>query len=174
MTSYDRRIKVRITQPGMQTYNGYIRGTRFVNGESFEPMPIMDALRLGASCSVSDMDGKVISPNYVVHEDANTVNAADVTPPRSKTKEENDANPAPEVVGEEAEDDIVGFYEPEDEIDAPKQWTREGLEALADAEGIQGLRDIGDSYGVKERSIDGLIVAIVKAQSETDKLAGEE
>ena len=79
MSIFDRRIKVQITQPGMQTYNGYIRGTRFINGMSVEPMAIRDAMRLGASCLVHDLDGNAINPNYVVHEGADKISAADVT-----------------------------------------------------------------------------------------------
>lgn len=164
-TSFDKRIKVKITQPGMQTYTGYIRGTRFINGESVGDMPIRDALRLGASCQVSDMDGNIVSPNYHVFEDAATVTAADLAPEKA---------PEPEVVEEvveevaDEEDEVVEFYEPDEEHKPSKVWTVAELEAIADADGIGGLREIGDTLGVRDRSIDGLIREIMKAQSGSD------
>lgn len=42
--------------------------------------------------------------------------------------------------------------------------TREALEALADKEGIAGLREIADPLGVKAVSVVGLIDAILQAQ----------
>jgi hypothetical protein len=175
MSSFDRMIKVRIAQPGMQTYTGYIRGTRFDNGVSVDPMPIRDALRLGAACAVQDMEGRVVSPNYMEFKDANTITGMDVTPPQSKTVVEQAvaAVEEPEVVEEEG-DEIVDFYDPNEEHAEAKKWTLEALEAIADAEGISGLREIGEEFAVKERSIDGLIKEIMKAQDGAEKLAGEE
>lgn len=177
MSSFDRKIKVRITQPGMQTYTGYIRGTRFVDGESVDEMPIRHALLLGAACSLEDMEGRVVSPNYVEFVDAHEVTGLTNLPPRSQTVEEQ--HNAPEVQAEEEsvpeeEDEVVDFYDPNEEHADAKKWDLAALEAIADAEGISGLREIGDEFGVKERSIDGLIREIMKAQSGTDKLAGDD
>ena len=174
MSSFDRNIKVRIVQPGMQTYTGYIRGTRFVNGESVDAMPIRHALLLGAACALEDMEGRTVSPNYVEFVDAHEVTGLTNLPPRSPTVEENlQRVEEPEPV-EESEDEVVDFYEPNEEHAEAKKWTLEALEAIADGEGINGLREIGDEFGVKERSIDGLIREIMKAQAGTDKLAGDE
>lgn len=174
MTSFDRTIQVRIVQPGMQTYTGYIRGTRFVEGVSVGEMPIRDALRLGASCAVEDMEGRVVSPNHHVFEDANEITGMTNMPPKSQTVEEQ--QDASKVQAEESkeEDEVVGFYDPDEEHAEAKKWDLASLEAIADAEGISGLREIGDEFGVKERSIDGLIREIMKAQSGTDKLAGDD
>src|SRR6056300_1650233 len=132
MSSFDRMIKVRIVQAGMQTYTGYIRGTRFDNGVSVDPMPVRDALRLGAACAVQDMEGRVISPNYMEFEDASTITGMDVTPPQSKTVVEQ-AQEAIRVAEEtKAEDEVVDFYDPNDEHAEPKKWTLEALEAIAD------------------------------------------
>ena len=182
MSSFDRLIKVRIVQPGMQTYTGYIRGTRFIDGVSHEAMPIRDALRLGASCAVEDMEGRVVSPNYMEFVDANEISAADVMPKVSKTIIEEESHAKEEALQEEAgaeaseevEDEVVDFYAPNEEHAEPKRWELSDLEAIADAEGISGLREIGEEFNVKERSIDGLIKEIMKAQSDGDKLAGED
>lgn len=182
MSSFDRKIKVRIVQAGMQTYTGYIRGTRFINGESVDAMSVRDALRLGAACQVQDLEGRVISPNYMEFEDANEITGMDVTPPTSKTVVEQaaEAAHAEEVQAEEGSeaseevDEVVDFYDPNEEHAEAHKWTLEALERIADAEGIHGLREIGEEFGVKDRSIDGLIKEIMKAQGDTDKLAGDD
>lgn len=177
MSSFDRKIKVRIAQPGMQTYTGYIRGTRFVDGESVDEMPIRHALLLGAACSLVDMEGRVVSPNHHVFEDAKEVTGMTNMPPKSQTVEEQQNAPkvqAEEESVSEEEDEVVDFYDPDEEHADAKKWDLAALEAIADAEGINGLREIGDEYGVKDRSIDGLIREIMKAQSGTDKLAGDD
>lgn len=183
MSSFDRMIKVRIAQPGMQTYTGYIRGTRFVDGVSHEAMPIREALRLGAACKVEDMEGRVVSPNYVEFADANEISSADVSPAPSKTivEAEADGEEEGQVQAEEGseahrevEDEVVDFYDAGEEHAEAKKWELSDLEAIADAEGISGLREIGEAFNVKERSIDGLIKEIMKAQSDGEKLAGDE
>ena len=61
-------------------------------------------------------------------------------------------------------DDVVGFTAPGDEFADPKVWSLAELEAIADAEGIGGLREVGDILKVKGRSIDDLIQSILKIQ----------
>lgn len=164
-TAFDQTIRVKIVQPGMTGYNGYIRGTRFVDGISHEEMPIRDALRLAASCAVEDMNGNQLSPNTYVFEDADKISADDVMPKVEAIVEE--------AIQPEPEDEVIDFYEPGEEHAEAKKWDLQALEAIADAEGISGLREIGEEFGVKERSIDGLIKEIMKAQG-GDKLAGED
>ena len=49
--------------------------------------------------------------------------------------------------------------------DQVKQYTQEELIAIADEEGIKGLRVIGDQIGVKSKTIESMIDKIVSAQS---------
>lgn len=51
---------------------------------------------------------------------------------------------------------------PEPEPEVPK-WTRQELEAIADKEGIAGLREISERHGIKGRAIVELIDAILAA-----------
>ena len=165
MTAFDQMIKVRIVQPGMTNYTGYIRGHRFVEGESYEKIPVRVALLIGASCLVEDEEGRQLNPNTYAFDGVAEVSADDVEPATQSAQKD---------VVEEVVDDMVDFAEPGEELVDAKQWRPEDLEAIADAEGINGLREIGEEFGVKDRSIDGLIAQILKAQSGTDKLAGEE
>lgn len=158
-------VHVVLKQAGYQNFSGYLLGHRFEDGRSTMPVPIQHALRLGAAYVCQTDAGEVISPNHITYEDAATVAADPVAAsPASQPKEE-----APV-----AEDEVMDFMDVGEEMPEAKTWTSVELEALADAEGIQGLREIGDELGVKERSIKGLIEGIVKAQSGATKLAGDE
>lgn len=154
-------IHVTLKQAGYQNFSGYLLGHRFEDGRSTMPMPIKHAMRLGASYVCCDDNGDVISPNVVSYEDA-VDTAADVAASSPSAKEP------------EPEDDAVDFVEPNEEMPEAKTWSADELEALADAEGIQGLREVAEEHGVKERSIQGLIKGIMKAQSGATKLAGDE
>lgn len=176
-TAYDKLIKVKITQPGMQGYNGYLRRHLFKDGKSVEAIPVRMALLLGASCSVEDEDGNTLNPNTYVFDNGigevsaddfpsvvpirkSDVIAAELAELEEKSVVELSDEPMPDAV-----DDTVSFSEPGDELDDPRVWSLAELEAIADAQGIGGLREVGDILKVKGRSIDDLIQSILKKQS---------
>ena len=181
-TAYDKLIRVQITQPGMQTYNGYLRRHMFKNGKSVEKIPVRMALLLGASCSCVDMEGNVLSPNTYKFEQIGEVSAADF--PSVAVVHQSDIDAAelaaveeeagPALSGEPMPeddggliDDTVGFSEPGEELDDPRVWSLAELEAIADSEGISGLREVGDVLEVKGRSIGDLIQSILAKQMAT-------
>lgn len=178
-TAYDKLIRVTITQPGMQTYTGYLRRHLFKNGKSVEKIPVRMALLLGASCSCVDEKGNALNPNTYKFEQIGEVSAADFPSVISIRKSDVDAaeiaaveeEAGPALSGEPMDeddggfiDDIVGFHEPGDEYEDPRVWSLAELEAIADAEGISGLREVGDILEVKGRSIGDLIQNILSKQ----------
>lgn len=181
-TAYDKLIRVQITQPGMQNYNGYLRRHMFKDGKSVEKIPVRMALLLGASCSCTDMKGNVLSPNTYKFEQIGEVSADDF--PSVAVVRQSDVDAAelaaveeeagPALSGEPMEDDdggfvddTVGFSEPGEELDDPRVWSLAELEAIADSEGISGLREVGDILEVKGRSIGDLIQNILTKQMAT-------
>ena len=191
-TAYDKLIRVQITQPGMQNYNGYLRRHLFKDGKSVEEIPVRMALLLGASCTCVDEDGNVLNPNTYKFEQLGEVSAADF--PSVAVVRQSDVDAAelaaveeeagPALSGEPMEDDdggfvddTVGFHEPGDEHEDPRVWSLSELEAIADANGISGLREVGDVLKVKGRSIGDLIQSILSSQtanpaSDGDKFDG--
>ena len=181
-TAYDKLIRVQITQPGMQGYNGYLRRHLFKDGRSVEAIPVRMALLLGASCSCEDEDGNALNPNTYKFEQSGEVSADDF--PSVTSIRKSDVQAAEIAAVEEAAgpalsdepmeeddggfvDDTVGFHNPGDEHLDPRVWTLTELEAIADAEGISGLREVGDILEVKGRSIGDLIQSILTKQSAT-------
>ena len=178
-TAYDKLIRVQITQPGMQTYNGYLRRHMFKDGRSVEEIPVRMALLLGASCSCEDEDGNALNPNTYKFENVGEVSADDfpsVTSIRKSDAEAAELAAVEEEAGKALSDepmeeddggfvdDTVGFSGPGDELDDPRVWTLSELEAIADAEGISGLREVGEIVEVKGRSIGDLIQNILSKQ----------
>jgi len=178
-TAYDKLIRVTITQPGMQTYNGYLRRHLFKDGKSVEAIPVRMALLLGASCSCEDEDGRALNPNTYKFEQVGEVSAADfpsVVSPRKSDIEAAEMAEVEESAGKALSDepmeeddggfvdDNVGFHEPGEEHKDPRVWSLSELEAIADSEGISGLREVGDILNVKGRSIGDLIQNILSKQ----------
>lgn len=181
-TAYDKLIRVQITQPGMQNYNGYLRRHLFKDGKSVEKIPVRMALLLGASCSCKDMRGNILSPNTYKFEQIGEVSAADFPSVVHQRQSDIDAaelaaveeEAGPELSGEPMPDDdggfvddTIGFSEPGEELDDPRVWSLAELEAIADSEGISGLREVGDILKVKGRSIGDLIQSILSKQMAT-------
>jgi len=177
-TVYDKQINVKLTQPGFSAYNGYLRKHQFIDGQSVGKIPVRMALLLGASCSCIDSDtGVALSPNtYVFESDGvGEVSASDFPSVVFSRQSDLDEAAANILVHEHAdalsdspadgpEDNDVGFHEPGAEHNDPRIWTRAELEAIADDDGIAGLREVGDILQVKGRSIEELMTAIMTKQ----------
>lgn len=140
-------MKVRLTQPGFQKYTGQMGVVFFQDGLSTDHVAERDAIRMAAVMNCEWEDGSNLSPSQNV---INTLkNAAPVQ--KALTTGEDGASTEPKT-----------DEPPAPPAETPK-WTREELEALADAQGIQGLRQIADPAGIKGRSITEMIEAIVNA-----------
>lgn len=174
VTAYDRLINVIITQPGMQNYTGNLRRHLFKDGRSVEKIPVRMALLLGASMSITDEDGNILNPNTYKFDQVGEVSAGD-SPTVILARQSDIDEAAIALVEAEAgaelsdapmsEDDLVGFSEPGEELLEPRIWSLQELEAIADAEGIAGLREVGDILEVKGRSIGDLIQNILVKQT---------
>lgn len=140
-TMRSRRLK--IIEPALKGYNGFIGAHEFVDGVTPYPVSWIEADQIGASIQVEDADeeGHVISPVMRMHH-GRTLAADD---------------PSVQSVGMGVEVDgeirqIAQFY------------THDELGQIADRRGLQGLRDIGNCWGVSARSVTDMIERIMKAQ----------
>lgn len=138
-------MKVRLTQPGFETYTGQMGVIFFEGGLSQGDVLPIDAIRLAAVFNAEWEDGTPANVAQRLIDEAHT--------------------PAPVAEPIPAEDPVVPQGEPlaTSVVEAPKTYTEEELGAIADKEGIAGLRVIADSLGLKGNSIRGLIDAIMKA-----------
>lgn len=136
--------RLRITEPGWASYTGHFGGVEFKNGLSTEVVDSVIAARLGSIVRVQmvDTDQQAGHAAELIRVHNNRAEVVPATPTREQIPEAPKAEKEPEK----------------------PTYTREMLEAEADAKGIAGLRAIADKFGIKGRGIVELIDEILKAQ----------
>lgn len=128
-------MKVKITEPGWAGFTGQFGQFEFMDGVSVDDIGRADAAYLAGLISVENADsGKNPSTAQRIID---TYMAPAVGPEAAKAPVEA----APVVTH-----------------------TKESLEAIADADGIKGVREIADLLGVKGNSIADLIGKVLAAQ----------
>lgn len=164
-------MKIKLTQPGFEGYTGQMGILQFVDGLSTTDVPFRDAARMSAVMVCEFEDGSSCNPAQRLLDTAGTeapVGRAIEAPNEELTvkvaadtqggiKVEVGTVTAPAdgtVVGEVAE-------EPVDE----NLYTMDDLSAIADAKGINGLREVAGPLGIKSNSITGLIDELLKAKA---------
>lgn len=141
-------MKLRLTQPGFATYSGQMGVIQFVDGVSSDDVQSIDAIRMAAVMLCEWADGSSPSIAQAILDHAHT--------------------PAPMLLpGEPAPSDTATTLEapPSQSLpisqSLPVSYTEAQLAAIADRDGIKGLRVIGDPLGIKANSIIDLITAIL-------------
>ena len=140
-------MKLRLTQPGFQNYNGQMGVVFYEAGLSKGDVSVMDAVRISASMLCEWEDGSKPSVTQSLLDNAKT--PAPIFKSGADGQHDLKAQPA---------------KEPKPETDISKSgYTVEQLSAVADAEGIKGLRKIAEPLGIKGNSIAEMITAIVNS-----------
>lgn len=132
-------MKLKITEPGWAGYTGPLGYVEFVNGVSVDEVGRADAAALAGIVSIEEVGtGKNPSDSQRMID----------------SRAESLAVDAP----------VAAVLEPV--VAAPSaEHTRESLEAVADASGIKGIREIADPMGLKANSMTELIDKILNKQS---------
>jgi len=147
-------MKLKLTQAGFETYTGQMGVVMFKNGLSEGDVLPIDAIRISAAIGAEWEDGSAANvgemylnnmhaPAHVGGHDINEMSM----PVEEKAGQVTQAPEGTEVVSE------IPTY------------TEDSLAAIADKEGIAGLRTVADTLSVKGTSIVGLIAGIMKAQA---------
>lgn len=142
-------MKLRLTQPGFENYNGQMGVNYFEAGLSLGDVMNIDAVRISAAMVCEWEDGSSPSIAQSILDNANT--------------------PAPVLVsgadGQHDKDAVTQLSAASIQSDVPKtsQYSFEQLSTIADAQGIKGLRAIAEPLGIRSNSIKELIDAILNA-----------
>jgi hypothetical protein len=138
-------MKLRLKEPGFETYSGQMGVMDFENGLSLKDVLTIDAVKLSCFMYVEWEDGTSPSITQSILDNANT--PAPII---------GDGRPTAEQPVEKEKTPVIeattAFYS---EVDLGK---------VADKDGISGLRAIAENLGVKGKSIKELIDGILKAQ----------
>lgn len=138
-------MKLRLMQPGFETYTGQMGVVFFENGLSTADVRPIDAIRMAAVMTCEWDNGASPSVAQSILDNADTPAPTFV----SGADGQHDREAAATAAAAPAVAAVV--------------YTAEELEAIADKRGIRGLREIGDKVGVKGNAIRDLIEAIVAA-----------
>ena len=120
-----KTAKVKLLESTFKGYTGLLCGVRFEDGVSVEELPFVDQQRICASMRAETIDGRNVSAAGAYTE-RYSVTSDTIT----------------EAAAEPVQNLERGTVEPGTQI-----YTREELEAVADSEGIAGLRVIGERFG---------------------------
>jgi hypothetical protein len=137
-----KNATVKLLESTFKSYTGLLCGVQFEDGVSVKELPFVDQQRICASMRAETIDGRNVS-------------AAGAYSERYSVTAEN----LKEHVAEPVTNLDRGTVQPGIQV-----YTREELEAVADSDGIAGLRIIGGNIGVKAKGIVEMIDGILKAQ----------
>ena len=145
-------MNYRIATPGYEGFTGDLGGVEFVDGVTARDYPIAFIDRLSANFLIVEAESGAFAG--LVTRLAETAAIPFVAPTDLEQMSDEQIAIANQAAVQKSAR-IVTL----DEV-----FTREQLEAIADKKGIAGLREIAAPYGVKDKSITGLIEAVLKAQ----------
>lgn len=142
-------MKLRLTAPGWETYTGQMGVIFFEDGLSLSEVLLIDAIRVSGVIGAEWENGTPANVSQIYLDNMHT---------EAKTPEQQaqaDSADAPKTVDDD---------ESKQKAEAlGVSYTEEQLAAVADKEGIGGLREIAEPLGIKSNSIRGLIDLIMKA-----------
>lgn len=147
--------KLKIVSKGWQGYTGYLGITEFKDGVSVDPVPrhIADRMTGIAMFEEINEDGENVQAGIAHRLVAESAARIPVQAPLQRQS-------MAERIEEERLDALRNEKPP------VQRFYKSGeLQKIADEKGMKGLRVIGDSWGVKARSIPNIIGEILRAQS---------
>jgi len=148
--------KLKITAPGWDNFTGEFCQVNFVDGisESVLPRTILDRVAGIVQCELLDTDGNGVGQAGIT---ARIVGGAAVPMVVAKLEvmtEDEQAAERKDALARALRNPVSQIY------------TEGQLEQIASTEGLKGLREISDPWGVRERSITKLIGLILGAQND--------
>lgn len=142
-----RPRRLRLIEAGWEGFSDFFGTVQFKDGVSVEPVAWVEQQRLGGMIRmVSAEDGE---------NDAGVGPAEDLTRGRDRLHTPELVDAGKTIIQANGVITVAGAL-----------MTRQELEAVADAKGLAGLRDVAKPWGVTDRSVIGLINAILRAQTE--------
>ncbi len=161
-------MQVRITDPGFAGFTGYFGAIKFEDGVS-EHISHAEAERLGCIVKCETLDGLNPSATQRMVDiqrkdlDALTKEGKGVIGASREQDADNNKQPVAKP-DKKAAQNVHG-------VQPSLDFTREDLEALADKEGIAGLRNLGSQFGVKGRAIAEIIDELMQIKAERQPVA---
>jgi hypothetical protein len=153
-------IFVKLVEAGWETYTGYLGDVEFADGISVELLGRHKINRIASALTIVSVtkfpDGS-FEQGFIVGP------LSDLLAIQEQEGITVETLPTLEELGQQANFDLAPTQAIAELTAQVSQYTREQLEAIADAQGVKGLREIGDSLDIKAKSIEGLIDGILES-----------
>lgn len=162
-------MQVKITDPGFAGFTGHFGTVWFQDGVS-EQISSAEAERLGCIVKCETLDGVNPSATQRMVDIQNKNLDELLASGKGVVGADRAAVQIPEANQTVAKTEDAGG-ETKPGVKPDLNFTRADLEALADKEGIAGLRNIGSQHGVKGRSIAEIIDELMQIQAIANPVA---
>lgn len=166
-------MQVKITDPGFAGFTGHFGTVWFENGVS-EHISSAEAERLGCIVKCETLDGMNPSATQRMVDIQNKNLDQLLAEGKGNVGADRSQIQTPEGKQTVAKTDQANTTAASQAAPGAKpslDFTRADLEALADKEGIAGLRNIGSQHGVKGRSIAEIIDELMQIQATANPVA---
>jgi hypothetical protein len=137
--------KLKIVEPGWANYTGPLYGIDFVNGVSTTIYSQMQAQQVSAMIRIETEEGKNPSVAQQIVDSKHTPMDAD-------------------MVRDFSNGELTTATALNEALKPVRVWTVEELNAIADTQGINGLRVLAEPLGVRGREIAAVIQGILEKQ----------
>lgn len=172
--------RIKFSDAEMATYQGYFGVTLFKDGVSVEDVSEVLQRRYGAlvAMTIVEDDGserqggepaeRLRQRHAAMHDPISVEQPAAAPDPGPQPAA---PDPGPQPVASESHPEQEPRLDPNlrPALPGERVWDEVELEAIADKNGIRGLRDVGDTMGVKNTSIAGMIQEILATQAERSR-----
>ena len=162
-------MKIKIIQKGYELFTGPFGSVEFANGVSIDHVSRREAERLGSILPIVEIndEGEENGPISIGQTDLdNRDKKAEVKAPLETQETTEGDDDAAETKGEAEDSESDGPEQgvENESAERAKIYTEAELEAIADKDGMSGLREIGNKIDAKGNSIDKLIIKILQKQ----------
>jgi hypothetical protein len=168
-------MKIRITDKGFANLTGLLGQVEFVDGVSVDEVSKAEAARLGTILAIEEVDTGINPSTTQLMVDLHHKNLEELGIKEAGLRKvvPGEVQASPEVIEQAS---ITTPKAPEGVVrsELTYDFTADDLAALADKQGIAGLRAFADKYKVNDKSIGGLIAKLLALKAEFDKPAQEE
>lgn len=165
-------MKIRITDPGFANMTGLLGQVEFVDGVSVDEVSKAEAARLGTILAIEELDTGINPSTTQMMVDLHHKNLEELGIKEAGLRKvvPGELQASPEVVDQASvttPQNPAGIVRSELTYD----FTEDDLAAIADKQGIAGLRAFADQYKVNDKSVAGLIKKLLALKAEYAKPA---
>lgn len=162
----EQLFKVKIVESAFDSFTGEMSGLKFVNGLSVRSLAQDEVAKIAGVLRVNLIPVNSESDEETTGTEDTDTEGTETGTEGTEGTEGTSAETDTETDTETTETDTENTGEEAKSVagNTVFKYTREELEALADAQGISGLREVANQYNIKGKTINDLMDKLLKIQ----------